>query len=287
MDDPTPPRTRMTHIRERDIDHLDPGPGRAITCRRMAPNPTMRGVFGRVMATVRRHWRLLVLVALVVFVPLGLLDVLDERFAALDPDELRTEDTIGRAVIAVTRALTELFGEIVLAGVIAAAIGDVYGPGEPRSLREVLRGIPYLRLVAITVLSVVGFTLGLLLLIAPGIVFLGLFGLASPVAEVEDVSVRRAFARSYELSRRHIALVLAFLIPLTLVSDVAIEAAQEAGVTLLGEGLAGEWLGAIIGGILTSTPWALAAVALVYELKAGEGDGGTPAGSRSSPPPPR
>lgn len=253
----------------------------------MAPRPTLRGVISRMVATLRRHGRELFLVALVVFVPLGLIDVLDERFAAIDPDELRTADVVGGLVIGVTRALTELVGEIVLAGVIAAAIGDVYQPGEPRSLREVLREIPYVRLGAITVLSVVGFALGLLFLIVPGILFLGLFGLASPVAEVEDVGVRRAFARSYELSREHVGLVLVVLIPLTLFSDGAIEAAQEAGVTLLGEGLAGEWLGAIAGGILTSTPWALAAVALVYELKAAEGGAVTPAGSRSTPPPQR
>lgn len=236
----------------------------------MAPRPTARGVFSRAVATLRQHWRPLLAIALVVFVPVGLLDVLDERFAELDPDELRTADAIGALVIGLTRGVTELFGEIVLAGVIAAAIGDVYGRRETRSPGEVLRGIPYARLFAITVLSVAGFALGLLLLIVPGILFLGLYALAAPVAEVENLGVRDAFARSRELSRGHLGLVLGVLIPLTLISGTSSEAAQTAAVALLGEGLAGEWLGAVVAGVLISTPWALAAVALVYELKGAE-----------------
>jgi hypothetical protein len=253
----------------------------------MAPKPTARGVVRRGMATLRRHWRPILLVALAVFVPLGLLDVLDERFAELDPDEIGTADALGVVAIAVTRALTEPFGEIMVAGAIAAAIGEVHGTYRPRPLGEVLRAIPYARLLAITALSVLGIAAGLLLLIVPGILFLGRFALASPVAEVEGLGVRRAFARSYELSRGHLLLVLGVLLPLMLLSGIASEAAQTAGVGLLGEALAGEWLGAVVAALLTATPWALAAVALVYELREAEGAGGKRAGSPSSPPRPR
>ncbi len=253
----------------------------------MKPAPTARGVLARAVATVRHHWRPLLVVALAIFVPLGLLDVLDERFAELDPDELDTASAIGALVIGLSRATTELFAEIMLAGAIAAAIGDVQGPGDPRSLREVLRDIPYARLILITVISVVGFALGLLLLVVPAIVFLACYALAAPVAEVEDLRVRDAFARSRELSRGHVLLVLGMLIPLGVLSALAGEAAQTGGVELLGDGLAGEWLGAVVSGILISTPWALAAVALVYELRSAEGADATPAGCRSSPPPPR
>jgi hypothetical protein len=81
--------------------------------------------------------------------------------------------------------------------------------------------------------------------------------------------------------------VLGVLIPLTLLSGGTAEGAQSVGVALLGEGLAGEWLGAVVARVLTSTPWALAAVALVYELRDAEGAGGRRAGFRSSPRRPR
>jgi hypothetical protein len=253
----------------------------------MERRATARGVLARAVATLRRHWRPILLVALVVFVPLGLLDVLDEHVSELDTDELDTADAIGVLVIALTAVTTELFGEIILAGVIAAAVGDIHGTRDERSLPEVLAKIPYARLVAITVISVVAFVLGLLLLVLPGILFLGWFVLAAPVAEVEDLGVRAAFARSRELTRGHVGLVLGLLIPLTLVFGAAGEAAQAAGVGLLGEGLVGEWLGAVVFGVLTATPWALAAVSLVYELRSAEGGAAQPAATRSSPPPPR
>jgi hypothetical protein len=245
----------------------------------------VRGVASRALATVRRHWRPLLLIALCVFVPLGLLDVLDERFAELDPAELDTADAVGAVVIGLTRAATELFGEIMLAGVIAAAIGDVHAPGEARSLGEVVREIPYSRLIAITLLSVAGFALGLFLLIVPGFLFLARFILASPVAEVEDLGVRDAFARSRELSRGQVRLVLGVLLPLSFLSGGLGELAQTGGVALLGDGLAGEWIGAVVAGVLISTPWALAAVALVYELRSVEDGDAMRPGSRSNPPP--
>lgn len=237
----------------------------------MAPRPTARGVFARAIAALRKHWRPILAVALVVFVPLGLLEALDERFAELDSDELRTADAVAVLLVGLAFAATELFGEIMLAGAIAAAVGDLHGHGGPRSLGAVLRGIPYARLVAITAISVVAFVLGLVLFVVPAILFVAWFVLAAPVAEVEKLDVREAFARSRELSRGHVALVLGVLIPPAILFGAAGEAAQAAAEAALGEGLAGEWIGAIVAGVLTTTPWSLAAVSLVYELKAGEG----------------
>lgn len=252
----------------------------------MAPRPTARGVFARAIAALRKHWRPVLAVTLVVFVPLGLLDVLDEHFGELDPDEPGTADAVAAILVGLAYVTTELFGEIMLAGAIAAAIGDLQGHRGPRSLGAVLREIPYARLVAITAISVVAFTLGLLLLVVPAILFLAWFVLAAPVAEVEKLGVRQAFARSRELSRGHVVLVLGVLIPPAFLFGAAGEAAQAAVGGVLGEGLAGDWIGAVVAGVLTTTPWALAAVSLVYELKAAEGDVARRARSRSSPPPP-
>jgi len=248
----------------------------------MPPIPTARGVAARAVVTLRRHWRPILLVAIAVYVPVGLLEVLDERAAEADKN-----DAFGALGLALSLAMTELFGEILLAGAIAAEIGEVLGARERRSLWRVIREIPYRRLIAITLLSVAGFTLGLLLLIVPGIVFLWRFGLASAVAEVEDIGVRDAFRRSYELTGGHLWLVLGALVPLTLLSSALGQGIQESGIALFGDPLVVEWVGAIVADVVISTPWALAAVALVYELKAAEGGGATPERSPSSPPPPR
>ena len=246
----------------------------------MAPIPTARGVAARAVATVRTHWRPILLVALVVYVPVGLLEVLDERAAEADKN-----DAFGSLGLGLALGATELFGEIMLAGAIVAAIGELDGPRDERSLGRVLVEIPYGRLVAITVISVAAFAIGFILLVVPAIVFLWRFGLASPVAEVEDVGVRAAFRRSYELTGGHFWLVLGVLVPLTLLSTALGQGVQEGGIALLGHSLVGEWAGAVVGDIIISTPWALAAVALVYELKAAEGAGARPARSPSSRPP--
>jgi hypothetical protein len=255
----------------------------------MAREPTVRGALSRAAAALREHWRPLVAIALALFVPVGLLDVLDERVGEIDSEELDLAGGLGVLAIVLSRATSALFGEILLAGVVASAVSAAHG-GEAQSLRHLLRTIPYARLVAIDVLFVVGLGVGLVLFVVPGVLFLGLFGLAAPLAKIEGLGVRAAFRRSRELVRGRLGLVLAVLVPLSLFSEAASEAAQAAGVWALGHGLAGEWAGAVVAELVSALPWALASVALVYELKAaGPAAVGVarPAACRFPPPPPR
>jgi hypothetical protein len=165
---------------------------------------------------------------------------------------------------------TALLGEIFFAGAVAAAVSETHG-GEAPTLRELARTIPYLTLIAIDVLFAVGIALAFLLLIFPAFLFLGYFGLAAPLAKIEHIGVRAAFRRSRRLVRGHVGLVLAVLVPVALGGQL-LSAGVSAGLEeLLGETFAAEWLGASLAELVSTPVWALAAVALTYELLAAEG----------------
>lgn len=231
--------------------------------------PTARGVGARAARTLRLHWRSLLVVAVVLFVPLGLLDVLDERFSEVDADEEGWQ-AIGLALaVAFVHASTALLGEVLFAGVVAAAVSEAHG-AKSHPLGELVRSIPYRRLIAIDLLFALGFAAGLILLVIPGLIFFGYYALAAPVAKIEGIGVRAAFARSRQLVRGRLGLVLGVLIPVTLISEAASAAALSGGVWTLGHSFAGEWAGASASELVTASAWALAAVALVYELKQGE-----------------
>jgi hypothetical protein len=220
--------------------------------------------------TLRRHWRALLVVAVALFIPIGLVEVLGQQANALEGEETSLGATAVVLALIFVFALTGLFGEVLAAGVIAAAVAaDVHG-GAPTRLGRLVRTIPYGRLIAIDVIFVLGFAIGILLLVVPGVIFLGLFALAAPLAKIEGLRVRAAFSRSRALARGHLLLVLAILVPLGVVSTLGSELAHSAALEVFGESLWGKWVGASLGEMVTATPWALAAVALVYELKAAE-----------------
>jgi hypothetical protein len=237
---------------------------------------SLRGVTAIAVRTTRRHWRTLFVVALAIFVPVGLLEVLDHRLAEVDPEVVTTFQLIEIGFVGSVHALTALVGEIFFAGVIAAAVSETHG-GRAPSLRELLRTVPYLTILAIDLLFALGLAVGLILLIVPGVIFFAYFAPAAPVAKIEHLGVRAAFTRSRELVRGRTGLVLAVLVPVALAGQVLSGVAVELG----GETFLGEWAGATIAEMLAGPLWALGAVAVTYELIATEPK---PGGTRSGQP---
>lgn len=242
----------------------------------MTRTASLGGVTAIAARTTRRHWRALFVIALAIFVPVGLLEVLDHRLAELDPEVLTGVQAVEVGFVGFVHALTALLGEIFFAGVIAAAVSETHG-GHAPTIRELLRTIPYVTILAIDLLFAVGLAFGLLLLVVPGVLFFGYFAPAAPVAKIEHVGVRRAFARSRELVRGRLGLVLAVLIPVALGGQVLSGVAVELG----GDEFLGEWIGATIAEMLAGPLWALGAVAVTYELMETEPK---PGGTRSGQP---
>jgi hypothetical protein len=204
---------------------------------------------------------------LIVFVPLGLLEAIDDRIHQVELDEV--DDLTALAIVAVTfvHAGTSLIGEIFYSGVVAAGVSETRG-AERHTLRVIARRVPYGRLVVVDFLYALIVIVGVLLAVIPALVFFTWFALAGPVVKLERRRPLDAMRRSRALVRGSFWRVFAFVIPATLVTNALVNFAGELGGVVLGESLLAEWAGAFLGGLLATPPYAVALVVLTYELQA-------------------
>ena len=212
--------------------------------------------------------------ALVVFVPLGLIHAVPVHFDATHLDLEGAIDLFVLVLAIVALGATGLIGEVFYAGAVSIALTHPHD-GEPPSLREVARMISYRRLIAVDLLYVLLVAAGLAALVVPGIVLYVYLGLAAPVAEIERRGVRASFARSFHLVRGHFWLVAAILVPFELAGDAITNGAIHLAHVLLGDSLLAEWLADTSTNVLFTPFYAVAAVLLTLDL-VNDRDGAAP-----------
>jgi hypothetical protein len=221
------------------------------------------------------HWaRALLVLAVVVFIPIGLVHslALHADIGSLDLDN-------GLAVLALAAgvavlAVTGLLGEVFYTGAVSIALTHPHG-GEPPTLREVARMINYRRLVAVDLIFAGLVSVGFVLLFVPGLVMFVYLGLAAPVVEIERRTVKEAFARSARLVRGNFWLAASVFVPIELAGDALTNLATGLTQDLLGESLLAEWLADAASNIAFTPFYAVAAVLLTLELIAAR-DGASP-----------
>jgi hypothetical protein len=216
----------------------------------------------------------LLLAAVIVFLPLGLIDALS---TTLDVDSLDLDSGIKiAALIAAVSALTatSLIGEVFYSGAIAVSLTHPEHERPPR-LTEIARRLDYGRLIAVDLLYVALVVVGMVLLFVPGVLAFVWFGLAGPAVEIERRSVRGALRRSWQLVRGRFWTVFAVLVPIELVGDSIGESAGHWVHGLLGDTFLATWLAESVANLLFSPLFAVAAVLLTLDLIA-EKDGTGP-----------
>jgi hypothetical protein len=229
----------------------------------------VRGIVAEIWAVLRVHNRLLFAAALVIFVPIGLLETLDDELQKPleDVDELTVVQTLEVIVSSIVHIGGALGGEVLYAGIVAGAIAQVR-LGQPRpSLTELLRHLPFLKLAAIDLLLALVVGLSLLLLVVPGIVALVYFCLAPAAVKIERRGIIDAFRRSFALVRGHFWMAFWLVIPVLVIGDVLTELAGSGAITAFGETFAGHWIAATAVNMVAAPLFALAAVELFYELR--------------------
>jgi hypothetical protein len=192
-----------------------------VAVRRASERLTLRLIVQKALATGRERFWAVMLPAVVLFVPLTLLDTYLEHVA----DEQTSESSAAGVLVKVfslagTSGL--LFGWVVYTGLLDAIVGaHQFGrPEEP--LRQRLRNLPYLRLIGASVVLDVLVISGSGLFVVPGLLALTVFGIVGPVIVIERRGVVGAFIRSARLSIPHI--VIAFgAIALPFLAEQAIE----------------------------------------------------------------
>jgi hypothetical protein len=229
--------------------------------------PTIRGVLSRMWRIGHARWPVLLLAAVVIFVPVGLLEALDEELQEpLTDPELDIDRLIEIVIAAFVFGAGMLLGDVLYAGVVAAAV-IAERTRHQGSLRELLQGLPVLRLIAADLLLGAIVVIGFLLLIVPAFIFITWFALVGPVVKIEHPPLRAAFRRSRDLVRGHFWLVFLFVIPIVIVAEALSGLATTGTVELLGEGFVGDWAGASVTELLTAPVYALGVVVLYFELR--------------------
>lgn len=249
----------------------------------------MRNLLRRLGSTYvhigRTYWSwapTLLLLAAIVFLPLGLLSAIASE---VEVDDLSLDSAVKVAALAGAISLiaaTSLIGEVFYSGAIA--IGLTHPEHEkPPGLREMARRINYKRLIVIDLLYVAMVIVGMVAFIVPGVLIFVWFGLAGPVVEIEERTVRGALRRSFELVRGNFWLVFFVLAPIEIVGDVVGEFAGEGVHGLLGDTFLASWLAETVSSSILSPIFAVAVVLLTLDLIR-ERDGSAPTLKRQPAP---
>lgn len=216
----------------------------------------------------RTYWSwapAILLLAIVVFVPLGLLDAL---IAEVDLESLDLGSGFKiAAVVAAVAALTTtgLLGEVFFSGAVAISLTHPERE-RPPPLSHIARRLNYRRLIGVDIVYVILVAIGLVLVLVPGVLAFVWLGLAGPAVELEERTVRGAFRRSVQLVRGNFWLVFWVLVPIEVVGDAIGEAVIGLVHDLLGHNFLASWLAEAASNIVLSPIFAVAAVLLTVEL---------------------
>jgi len=226
---------------------------------------TLRSLYAGIVHTYWAWRRTLLPLALVIFIPLGLLEAVSVHADLGSRDFGGGLLVVGTLLAALAIVGTSLFGEIFYSGAIAVMLTHA-GDGEPPGLRHISRHLAYGRLLAVDAIFALAVIVGLLLFVVPGVVFYIWFGLAGAIVEIERSGVRAAFRRSRALVRGRFWLILAVVAPIEVFSEAIGSLATRLGEGLLGHTIWAEWLAASLANIAITPFFAVALVLLTVGL---------------------
>lgn len=228
--------------------------------------------YARIGSTYWRWAPSLLLLAVIVFVPLGLVHAvtLEADLGSFNLGNGLALLAIAGAVVAL--AATGLIGEVFYTGAVSILLTHPHD-GRAPSLREIARMVKYGPLIAIDLLYGFMVAIGLILFFFPGIFVFVWLGLAAPVVEIEHRSIRAAFRRSVELVRHKFWIVALVLIPIEIVGDALTNLATDATHGLFGSEFICEWLADVLANIAFTPFYAVAAVLLTVDLIREKGGG--------------
>lgn len=205
-------------------------------------------------------------VALLLFIPLGLVEAAGEHLFELETEDLDAATIATLIPAAVAQVATSAFGEVFFAGVAMAAVSESMDGRARPPLRRLVRTLPYGGLIAVDLLFSLGLALGLVLLIVPGLVFFARYVLAGPLLKVEATGVRGAFRRSRELARGHALPLLVLLGGLWLATDLISSYLGEGGGLSFGDSLVADWAVATVVELIVTPVWAVGVCVVTLRL---------------------
>ncbi|HET7417697.1 MAG TPA: hypothetical protein VFJ61_08750 [Solirubrobacterales bacterium] len=223
------------------------------------------GLYRRIWQTYRAWCPSLLALALIIFLPLGLLDALSLN---VEVDTLDGHVGIKLAAIALVVAAittTGLLGEIFFSGAIALSLTHPHGEGPP-PLRELARNIRYGQLILVDLAFVAIVAVGLLLGVVPGVLAFVFLAMSGPVVEIEHRGALSALRRSAHLVRGSFWFVFWVIVPIEIAGDAIGRGLAELVHAVFGHAFLGEWLAEALANVVLSPVFAVGAVLLTVEL---------------------
>lgn len=226
---------------------------------------TLAGVLRIARGMFSAGRRRVIAVALVLFGFPALLAAAAQNVLGDHPGDIGILPIAFSVVALLVAGALRLFGPVLYSGYLDEAVGREYLFGHHSSFGEVLRSLPWGRLLIADFIVTSVTAIGLLLFFVPGVVVYALFGLVGPVIVQERRGLRDGFGRTYRISRSALwAIVVLVLIPTAgeqVIHAFALEATHDAWI---GFHILAEWaVAALIGGAV-----GLLEVALAAELMA-------------------
>jgi hypothetical protein len=166
----------------------------------------------------RSHPLTIAVVAAIVFAPVALLDTIVSAQAETLVDDGGDRAVAGVIVLLATSVLTA--GAAVGAGLLDRLVAREFG-FEAMSMRAALRSLPKARLVGLDVLLSVIVAVGAVFGALPGLAAYTLLCLSAPLLVRDDLGIRAAMRRSFELTRHHLlATVLVVTVPVVFEHEI-------------------------------------------------------------------
>jgi len=219
-------------------------------------------VFEKLFAVYRDQFTIFVPAALIIFVPVALLQALAVG--------------TGGFGFFVLGSVLSIIGSFLLQGVVVEAVRDIQDGRRDLSLGDLFRSVsPVLgMLIGAGILAALGIIVGLIFFIVPGLLLLTWWALTSPVVVIERPGVTAALGRSRALVRGNGWRVFGVIVVLFI-----IEAILNAVISAIfgGDTFAGALIAGIISSALVAPLTGIAAAIVYLELRRIKGEAPVPA----------
>jgi hypothetical protein len=163
-----------------------------------APKLAIGSVLRVVWRVYRRRWKVLVPLAVIVLLPQSAADAL---IGEVEIDRVETLADVAKLSEIPVAVAINLGGEALYAGLVAAFVLEWIGTKPIQSLWAAIAEVKLGRLIVLDVILAIGTTLGLVVLVVPGVVFYAYTYVSPALIELDGVKVRKALMDSAKLIR--------------------------------------------------------------------------------------
>lgn len=178
----------------------------------------IRPILVDVWRVYRARWQILIPLSLLVLAPQAVADAL---LGEVRIERIQAFSDVAKLASIPLALAVNLGGEALYAGITAALVIHWRSGRELTQLVAVAREIPYLRLIAIDVLLVAGTIAGLVVVLAPGIIFFTYLLIAPALIEINKLRIRDALRQSVTLVRGSFWRVLGFAVVVLIATEAA------------------------------------------------------------------